>query len=89
MMTKDDFIIIEHLLKLKEMGMAEKAELQRIIKTYIDAGFSMCMTCDPQVVQAWRRLGNWWAQRRDDYYKDIFMIEETTTKKKNNKNKKD
>lgn len=84
-MTKDDFIMIEHLLGLKEMGMAEKGELQRIIKQYLDPGFSMCMTCDPQVRQAWKRLGNWWEQKRDDFYKSIFMVETTTKEKTKNK----
>jgi hypothetical protein len=84
-MTKDDFIIIEHLISLKEMGMVEKGELKRVITSYIDPGFSMCMTCDPQIRQAWKRLGNWWEQRRDDFYKNLFIEKETTTKKKSKK----
>jgi hypothetical protein len=83
-MTTDDFILIEHLITLKEMGMAEKSELRRIIQTYLDKGFNMCMTCDPQVVQAFKRLKTWWSLQRDDYYKSIF-VKETTTKKKSNK----
>lgn len=81
-MTKDDFILIDHLTKLKEMGMAEKDALQRMIRTYLDPGFSMCFTCDPQIRQAWKRLGDWWLMKRDDFYKSIFMVKEITKKKK-------
>ena len=81
-MTSDDFILIEKMLTLKEMGMAEKEVLVRLIRDYLDKGFSMCYTCDPQVRQAFKRLGDWWSAKREDFYKELF-VENKKTKKKN------
>jgi hypothetical protein len=79
-MTLEHFNQIEKLLSLTEMGMAEKNELELIIRMYIDAGFSMCKTCDPQVRQAWKRLGNWWLLNRTNFHNQLFN-------KKKSKNK--
>jgi hypothetical protein len=70
-MNENDFNKIDEILKLKEMGMAEKDELRRLIRTYIDSGFSMCMTCDPQVVSAFRRLGKWWELNRQSFSNEL------------------
>ena len=92
-MTTDDFILIEHLLKLTSLTMGEKEHLLRLIRTYIDNGASMCMTCDPQVVQAWRRLKMWWELYRDDFYRSIFIEKKTENddheNNENEKNKED
>lgn len=81
-MIKDDFILIEEMIKLKEMGMSEKEQLARLIRTYIDSGFSMCYTCDPQIRQAFKRLCDWWLLKREDFYKELF-VEKKKIKKKN------
>ena len=86
-MTTDDFILIEHLLKLTSLTMGEKEQLLRLIRTYIDNGASICMTCDPQVVQAWRRLKMWWELYRDDFYRSIF-IEKKTENNENDESEK-
>jgi hypothetical protein len=72
-MTKEDFILTERIVSMTEMGMAEKEILQNLIRTYLDPGFAMCFTCDPQVRQAWKRLGDWWLMNRDKFQKNIFI----------------
>lgn len=83
-MTKDDFILIEHMVQLKVMGMSEKDEMQRLIRTYLDKGFSMCMTCEPQVRQAFKRLCDWWKMKRNDFYNELFVETKKTKKKDGN-----
>lgn len=60
-MTKEDYNIIEHLVSLKEADMNEKDQAQRIIRTYMDPGYKLCLTCAPQVVLAFKRIRTWWA----------------------------
>lgn len=83
-MNEVDFRIVEEMVKLTTMDMGQKMEMDRIIKTYIDPGFAMCYTCDPQVRQAFTRIKTWWMLNRDAFHKSIFIEKETTTKKKNN-----
>jgi len=49
------------LVEAQHLTMSQKNEMIRLVRTYIDEGASMCMTCDPQVVAMWRRLKAWWA----------------------------
>ena len=56
---------IEFLIAAQDLNMAEKNDMLRLVKTYIDEGASMCMTCDPQVRAMWRRLAGWY-----DLYKN-------------------
>lgn len=66
-MNAEDFKLIDFLVSLKEAGMKEKDEASLMIKKYLDAGFSMCKTCDPQVSAAFKRLRTWWALERENY----------------------
>lgn len=71
-MNISDFNLIDEMVELKAMDMGHKAQLDRLIKEYIDKGFSMCYTCDPQVRQAFKRLQTWWLLNRDTWEKSIF-----------------
>jgi hypothetical protein len=57
--SESDYILFEGLIKLNSMNMGQKNEMLRLVRTYIDEGASMCMTCDPQVVAMFKRLKNW------------------------------
>lgn len=54
-----DYLSFENLIKLNTMDMGQKNEMLRLVRTYIDEGAAMCMTCDPQVVAMFRRLKSW------------------------------
>lgn len=60
--TEGDLIIINKILELNSLDMGQKNELLRLVRTYIDEGANMCMTCDPQVVAMWRRLKGWFSE---------------------------
>jgi hypothetical protein len=81
-MTKEEFELIEKLVKLTEADMAEKDAVTKVIRTYLDPGFSMCMTCDAQVQAAFKRLKIWWTKSRDNFSEDIFIKKQKTKTKK-------
>ena len=64
--SKSDYLIFRELLKLNSMDVGQKTEMLRLVRTYIDEGASMCMTCDPQVVAMFRRLRNWFENYKSE-----------------------
>ena len=78
-MNIEDFNTIEYLITLNEADMSEKDQCERIIRTYIDGGYKLCKTCDPQVVAGFKRLRKWWEINRTTY------LNSTETKKNKKK----
>jgi len=82
-MTKEQFELIDYLVSLKEADMTEKDQCRQIIRQYLDPGFSLCVTCAPQVQAAFKRLRNWWSGERVNYQNIIFIdVKEKKSKKK-------
>lgn len=71
-MNREDYEIIEELVRLTEADMTQKEKAVRIIQKYLDPGFSMCMTCAPQVQAAFKRIKNWWSIEGVKWRENIF-----------------
>lgn len=74
-MSKREFLEFERLLKLSEMDMGDKESMKALIIKFIDEGFSMCMTCDPQIRAAFKRLNHFWQLNRVIFQKKIYSSE--------------
>jgi hypothetical protein len=82
-MTEEEFKQIDYLCSLNEAGMTDKERCRDYIRKYLDPGFSMCATCDPQVQAAFKRLRIWWSTSRVNYENLIFTsVKEKKSKKK-------
>jgi hypothetical protein len=83
MIEQEDYIITEKLLKLKIITATDVAEMERIIKKYLDKTANICRHCPAQIRFFHKRLGGWFnnlPQRIDE--EQIIMVEQPVVKKK-------
>jgi hypothetical protein len=66
-MIKEDKIEIERLLSLTTATYGDKDSCKRMIQKYISSGYTFCMTCDPQVLNAFKKLRQWWQSQTTPY----------------------
>lgn len=66
-MTKLDRDEIVRLTSLTEVDYKDKTSCKAMIEKYISPGYSFCMTCDPAVRSAFKKLKNWWDSQTTQY----------------------
>jgi len=72
-MNKEDRDEIERLLSIKVATYGDKDSCKRMIQKYISPGYTYCLTCDPAVIAAFKKLRQWWQSQTTPYQfiKDI------------------
>jgi len=73
-MTKKDKELIEKYVAKTSLSTGEIKELQRLIRTYIDASCWICGHCPMQIRFAWIRLKEWWSKQNVDSYTFIKKL---------------
>lgn len=71
-MTKTERDEIVRLCSLTQATWSDKESCQKMIQKYISPGFTFCMTCDQQVVNAFMRLRTWWSETDQTKTKKIY-----------------
>lgn len=80
-MTIEDYNELERISKLRIIGGDETANIETIIRKYLDKNFYLCRNCPAQIRAAHKRICNW-LEMITPPTEEIMVIEEPVIIKK-------